>query len=92
MDYELQFADQVGEHFNTEDEFYDYLGHLESLKNLIGLDTSSERDAVLEELTRFEQAEYEERPFAGSSYQPTSHRHDFDDQALESLFTELVQT
>lgn len=90
IDYELNQTSDAISHLNSEDDLSEHLVHIEDLAKLTGRDPNTANQIIEERIADYEQRhQYEER----SSIQPNagSFREDFNDDALRSLFSNLIK-
>ncbi|WP_197917293.1 ATP-binding protein [Thiosulfatihalobacter marinus] len=88
--YEFSETEEAISHLNTESELSEHMEHLEQLAKVTGINPDSALQVVSEKLVQYEQPDYDEH--RGSFTRPQqSQRAEFSDDALVSLFSNLVE-
>ncbi|ASP20089.1 hypothetical protein ANTHELSMS3_01389 [Antarctobacter heliothermus] len=87
--YEFSETEEAIGHLNTESELSEHMEHLEQLAKVTGINPDSALKVVSEKLVQYERPDYDEH--RGSFTRPKqSQRTEFSDEALVSLFSNLV--
>lgn len=91
VEYEFaQTSDAIG-YMDSEDSLSEHLGYLDSLAKLTGRDPEHAKLIVSERLAQFEEPDHGEYGTGFSPSRSQSHE-EFDDEALQSLFSNLLRS
>jgi energy-coupling factor transporter ATP-binding protein EcfA2 len=89
IDYELEETEGAISHLDSEQSLSEQIDYLDSLAKLTGRDASTAKEIINEKLSELEETQWsEERPSFPS--RPGSERENFNDDALRSLFSGLI--
>lgn len=91
VEYELEHTDDAVSHLDSEQALSEQLTYLDTLEELTGQNANAARDVVSEKLVQYERPDYDDHEYSGYSGRSGSQGDNFDDSALNSLFSTLVQ-
>lgn len=89
IDYEFQDTQDAISHLDSKQSLSEHNEHLEMLAGLTGRDARAAREIINERLAELEEPELEEEHLSFSS-RVRSSSDDFNDDALQSLFSKLI--
>lgn len=89
IDYEFQYTWDAINHLDSEQDLSEHKEHLDALAGLTGRDARAAKEIIKERLAELEAPDLpEERTSSTSPFQFS--REDFNDEALRSLFSNLI--